>query len=188
MSETLPVAPVVLAHAAPFSLGPLAVRPATREVAGCGFREVLEPRVMQVLVALARAGGEVVGRDDLTLTCWDGRVVSEDAINRVIARLRRLAERCGGAAFAVQLGSQVVSGCLEGVKAAHPRVGVRALVVVPPLDALGRHVLGDVAPGDIDAAQWGGGGHPSRSWPLSAIASYSARRVACSCSSSAMRS
>ncbi len=39
MSETLPVAPVVLAHAAPFSLGPLAVRPATREVAGCGFRD-----------------------------------------------------------------------------------------------------------------------------------------------------
>ncbi len=114
MSETLPAAPVVLAHAAPFNLGPLAVRPATREVAGCGFREVLEPRVMQVLVALARAGGEVVGRDDLTLTCWDGRVVSEDAINRVIARLRRLAERCAGAAFAVEtvtkVGYRLVAG------------------------------------------------------------------------------
>ena len=54
-----------LAHAADFTLGPLTVRPSTREVDRDGAIEVLEPRVMQVLVALARAGGAIVSRDDL---------------------------------------------------------------------------------------------------------------------------
>lgn len=84
-----------LAHERPFRLGAVEVRPATREVVGPRGRAVLEPRVMQVLVALARAGGEVVGRDDLIESCWDGRVVGEDAISRVISRLRRLTEGVG---------------------------------------------------------------------------------------------
>ena len=46
---------------------------------------------MQVLVALARAGGEVISRDDLIAQCWDGRIVSEDAINFVIGQVRKLA-------------------------------------------------------------------------------------------------
>lgn len=51
---------------------------------------------MQVLVALYRAGGEVVSRDDLTRDCWGGRIVGDDAINRCIVQLRRIAERVGG--------------------------------------------------------------------------------------------
>ena len=46
---------------------------------------------MQALVALARADGEIVTRDELIQSCWDGRIVGEDAIDRVIARLRRAA-------------------------------------------------------------------------------------------------
>ena len=84
-----------LAHERPFRVGAVEVRPATREVVGPRGRAVLEPRVMQVLVALARAQGEVVGRDDLIASCWEGRVVSEDAISRVISRLRRLTEGVG---------------------------------------------------------------------------------------------
>lgn len=109
--------PVLLAHAAPFRLGALGVRPATREVVAGDWRDVLEPRVMQVLVALARAGGEVVGRDELTLSCWDGRVVSEDAINRVIARLRRLAEQGDGKWFTLEtvtkVGYRLIAGPAE---------------------------------------------------------------------------
>jgi DNA-binding winged helix-turn-helix (wHTH) protein/Tfp pilus assembly protein PilF len=86
---------IQLAHERPFRLGALEVRPPTREVIGPRGREVLEPRVMQVLVALARARGEVVGRDDLIASCWEGRVVGEDAISRVISRLRRLTEGIG---------------------------------------------------------------------------------------------
>ncbi|MGH6878977.1 MAG: winged helix-turn-helix domain-containing tetratricopeptide repeat protein, partial [Rhizomicrobium sp.] len=53
------------------------------------------PRVMQVLTLLARRRGEVVSRDDLIALCWGGRSVSEDAINRSIAGVRRLADLSG---------------------------------------------------------------------------------------------
>jgi len=86
---------VQLAHQAAVSVGGLEVRPSTREVVWAGGREVLQPRVMQVLVALALAGGEVVSRDDLIAQCWDGRIVSEDAINFVIGQVRKLATQTG---------------------------------------------------------------------------------------------
>jgi len=81
-----------LAREANFSLGCLRIQPSSREVMAAGATEVLEPRIMQVLVALARRRGEVVSRDDLIEECWGGRVVGEDAISRCIARVRRLAE------------------------------------------------------------------------------------------------
>lgn len=79
-----------------FRLGPLRVRPISNEIVAERCVEVLEPRVMQVLVELARRRGEVVARDALVEQCWDGRAVSEDAIQRCIARLRRLGEVHGG--------------------------------------------------------------------------------------------
>jgi TolB-like protein/DNA-binding winged helix-turn-helix (wHTH) protein len=83
---------VDLARTAPFSLGGMQVVPASRTVAVEGRKLVLEPRVMQVLVVLAQAAGEVVSRDELISRCWAGAVVGDDSINRVIFRLRRLAE------------------------------------------------------------------------------------------------
>jgi DNA-binding winged helix-turn-helix (wHTH) protein/Tfp pilus assembly protein PilF len=88
-------APIQLAREPAFDLGLVEVRPATREVIGPRGRQVIEPRVMQVLVALAQAKGEVLTRDDLTARCWDGRIVGEDAISRVISHLRRLSEGLG---------------------------------------------------------------------------------------------
>ncbi|GAA0586115.1 winged helix-turn-helix domain-containing protein [Rhizomicrobium electricum] len=79
-----------------FALGAVEVNPATREVALGVQREILEPRVMQVLVALAVRRGEIVTRDDLIDQCWDGRAVGDDAINRCTGRLRRLADAFGG--------------------------------------------------------------------------------------------
>lgn len=90
-----------LAHEAAFWLGALEVRPPTREAVSPLGREALQPRVMQVLVALARAQGDVVSRDDLIASCWDNRVVGEDAITRVIMKLRKLASR-SGETFAVE--------------------------------------------------------------------------------------
>jgi DNA-binding winged helix-turn-helix (wHTH) protein len=87
---------VRLAHEADFRLGQLLVRPSLREASGAGCRVILEPRVMQVLVALARAKGSVVARDELVDACWGGRVVGEDAISRPIGRLRRLARTFPG--------------------------------------------------------------------------------------------
>lgn len=85
--------PIRLAQEAPFRLGPLMVEPALRRVASIDGRgETIQPRVMQALVALAQAGGEILSRDDLLARCWHGLVVGEDSIDRVIARLRRLVD------------------------------------------------------------------------------------------------
>jgi len=96
------LAPVRLAHEPSFSLGPLIVEPALRRIAHAdGREEIVEPRMMQVLVALFRARGGIISRDDLIERCWAGRIVGEDAINRVISRLRRVAETLGEGVFRV---------------------------------------------------------------------------------------
>jgi DNA-binding winged helix-turn-helix (wHTH) protein/TolB-like protein len=96
---------VDLAREADFRIGALEVRPSTREVVAGEAREVLEPRVMQVLTALARRRGEVVSRDELTAACWGGRVVGDDAIQRAVAVVRRLGEAHG--AFSVETVARV---------------------------------------------------------------------------------
>jgi tetratricopeptide (TPR) repeat protein len=57
---------------------------------------------MQVLVALGRVEGLIVTRDELIERCWDGRIVSDDAINRVLSRIRQLAAGLGGGSFAIE--------------------------------------------------------------------------------------
>jgi DNA-binding winged helix-turn-helix (wHTH) protein/tetratricopeptide (TPR) repeat protein len=94
---------IILAHEPDFVLGRLRVSPARRElVRDDGAREVLEHRVIQVLVALAKAAGGILTRDELTLQCWEGRVVGEDAINRVISRLRKAAGGIGAGSFDIE--------------------------------------------------------------------------------------
>ncbi|MEI9989522.1 MAG: LpqB family beta-propeller domain-containing protein [Rhizomicrobium sp.] len=112
-----PTGEIDLAHARDFPLGRMTVRPSIREVEHPGGRETLEPRIMQVLVALADAGGAVVSRDDLIARCWEGRIVGEDAINRAIGRLRRLSELDDGASFAIDT---------------IPRIGYRLRAKTPP--------------------------------------------------------
>jgi TolB-like protein len=96
MSAPASSIPVDLAREPAFRLARVDVRPANREVLAAGLRQVLEPRVMQVLVALARRRGEVVSRDELIDACWRGRIVGDDAVSRCVAALRRLAASWGG--------------------------------------------------------------------------------------------
>lgn len=99
---SLDCSPVILAHEQPFRIGAAEVRPATREVLLAGRASIIEPRVMQLLVALHRANGAVVSKDDLATLCWEGRIVGEDAINRVVSRLRAVAEKQAGGQFRVE--------------------------------------------------------------------------------------
>lgn len=88
---------IQLANEPPVVVGDLRIEPTLRRIAHAdGREEILEPRVMQVLVALLKAQGGVVSRDDLLESCWNGAIVGEDAIERVIGRIRRLAERFAG--------------------------------------------------------------------------------------------
>lgn len=96
-----------LAHEPDFAIGCLNVHPSTRELSRGDERYVIEPRVMQVLVALHRAGGAVVSKDDLAQSCWEGRVVGEDAINRVISRLRKACDGIGKGELQVETVTRV---------------------------------------------------------------------------------
>jgi Tol biopolymer transport system component/DNA-binding winged helix-turn-helix (wHTH) protein len=99
--------PINLAQELDFDLGAARVRPSTREISRGERRETLEPRVMQVLVALARRPGHVVSRDALIAQCWGGRIVGEDAINRCIGQLRKHAQALGEAALTIDTVARV---------------------------------------------------------------------------------
>lgn len=109
---------IALADAAPFELGCLRVNPPLLQVTGPDAAEyrTLEPRVMQVLVHLARNEGQVVSRQDLLDHCWDGRIVGDNAIHRVMSRLRALA-------------SETTAFTIETI----PRVGYRLQTSVLPV-------------------------------------------------------
>lgn len=91
-----PLKRVDLAAEPAFAIGDMSVTPALRQVERRGDQVTLEPRVMQVLVALGRPPGRVVSRDELAERCWDGRIVGENALQRVISRIRQLALTLGG--------------------------------------------------------------------------------------------
>ena len=80
---------LTLARELAFSLAGTQVRPAALEVETDGKVTALEPRVMKVLVALHRARGHPVSRDQMIDICWDGRIVTEGALNRCVAQLRK---------------------------------------------------------------------------------------------------
>lgn len=69
------------------------VHPASLEVVWPDGSCKLEPRVMQVLVALNRRRGDPLGREELSRLCWDGRVVGDDALVRCIVKLRKIFQR-----------------------------------------------------------------------------------------------
>jgi DNA-binding winged helix-turn-helix (wHTH) protein len=85
-----------------FWLGRLHVVPASREIVTPSGNELIEPRVLQVLVCLAKADGQVVSRDELIARCWQRRIVSEDAINRCIAKVRKIGELCETPSFKLE--------------------------------------------------------------------------------------
>lgn len=125
------VACIELAHQPMLRLGRLTIRPDLRQLIDAdGAQETLEPRVMQVLVALVRAQGQVVTRDALIDSCWDGRIVGEDAINRVMSRLRRVAQGIGAGAFRIETIT---------------KVGYRLIELAEPLPAPPGEAAGETA-------------------------------------------
>jgi TolB-like protein/DNA-binding winged helix-turn-helix (wHTH) protein len=73
-----------------FRIGPFEVRPLTGEVSGPHGTTHLEPKVIEVLVALALKPGDVVEREELLQRVWGNRAaVSDEPLTRCIAELRR---------------------------------------------------------------------------------------------------
>ena len=72
-----------------FFLGPWLVEVPLNRVHCNGKTIQLEPKMMQVLVCLAEAAGEVVKKGDLMRCAWSDTFVTDDALTRVISELRK---------------------------------------------------------------------------------------------------
>ena len=125
-----------LADQPQFELGGITVCPAERAIVADGKRRELQPRVMQVLVALAKASPSVVSRDRLMEQCWEGRIVGDDALNRCVLALRHVAQEISPQPFVIETVPRVghrlvVAGDRpEGEKVALPKSQRWAIVAV----------------------------------------------------------
>lgn len=79
-----------------FRLADLSVFPAAGCIEGPGGKEQVDPKVMAVLQLLAQNAGELVSRETLLNSIWEGRIVSDDVISRCIYQLRRHLQRAAG--------------------------------------------------------------------------------------------
>ena len=109
-----------LADQPAFDLGGLRVKPSERAVEMSGRSLKLQPRVMQVLIALAQERPSVVSRDKLIEQCWNGLVVGDDALNRVILSLRHIAQEFTPAPFRIETVPRV------GLRLVEARAGATA--------------------------------------------------------------
>jgi DNA-binding winged helix-turn-helix (wHTH) protein len=74
----------------PFTIGEWLVQPQLNRLSRSSGGDVqLEPKMMDVLVRLARDPGSVVSRDDLIDAVWPEVFISESVLTRAIAGLRR---------------------------------------------------------------------------------------------------
>jgi len=96
MTESAPK-PSSSVRARGFQLGSVRIDPSTGEVKGPVGSQKLDPKVMEVLVALAEHPGQVVSRETLLTLIWPNVVVSDEALSRCIYELRRqLSQAAGG--------------------------------------------------------------------------------------------
>ena len=73
-----------------FRIGHWLVRPELNTVVTAGRETRVEPKVMEVLVYLAECAGQVVQRETLIRDVWGDTFVTDAALTRCIAELRRL--------------------------------------------------------------------------------------------------
>ena len=101
-------------------LGGMRVSPADCAVTMNGERRDVQPRVMQVLVALAKDRPHVVSREKLVQLCWEGRIVGDDSVNRCVLALRNLAREFTPPPFAIETVPRVGHSLLENGKSRRP--------------------------------------------------------------------
>lgn len=72
-----------------WQLGSLQYYARERQLCSAVQQLYLEPRQHQLLLCLLQRHGQVVSRDQLIASVWQGRVVSDSAINRAVSILRK---------------------------------------------------------------------------------------------------
>jgi DNA-binding winged helix-turn-helix (wHTH) protein len=123
-----------LAREPAFQVGGVHIDPVACAMTAGDRRVHLQRRVMQVLVALAKAHGGVVPREVLSELCWGEISVSNDALNRCVQRLRRLAEADIGHAFHIETIPRVgyrLTARITDSAPVQPRSGAAARLAEP---------------------------------------------------------
>jgi Tol biopolymer transport system component/DNA-binding winged helix-turn-helix (wHTH) protein len=86
-----------------FEVGPWRVEPLALSLSrGDGAVARVEPRVMSLLVNLARASGRTVTHEALIASVWEGASVTPDAVHGAVSKLRRVLEDGLGAGSAIE--------------------------------------------------------------------------------------
>lgn len=78
-----------LAAVSQFRIGALLVQPDRLAIVRDGVTTALEPRMMEVLIALAERAGEVVSAEQLLIEIWRGTFYGDNPVHKTIAQLRR---------------------------------------------------------------------------------------------------
>jgi DNA-binding winged helix-turn-helix (wHTH) protein len=113
-------------------IGPLTIDPPGRTIRHADGREaVLEPRTMQLLVALLDAGGAILSRDDLIESCWEGRIVGDDSISSVVYRLRRDLKPIAEGVIEIETVTKVGFRLMRSATDAAPGPAIAAAPAVP---------------------------------------------------------
>lgn len=73
----------------PLRIGDWHIDSTVNELDRAGRTMRIEPKAMEVLMALADRAGEVVSREDLLAAVWPGVVVGDDALTQSIIKLRK---------------------------------------------------------------------------------------------------
>jgi TolB-like protein/DNA-binding winged helix-turn-helix (wHTH) protein/Flp pilus assembly protein TadD len=90
IADPLGSSPLQAREACVLRIGAWRVDPALDEISRDGHRVKLERRAMQILMALAQAGGRPVSVEGLLDQVWAGLVVTPDSVYQAIASLRRV--------------------------------------------------------------------------------------------------
>jgi TolB-like protein/DNA-binding winged helix-turn-helix (wHTH) protein/Flp pilus assembly protein TadD len=118
-----------------FALAEWDVHPLQGVLEQAGQRMHVEPKVMDVLLCLARHAGQVVTRDMLLTEVWKGVVVTDDVVTRCISELRTVLRDTGRDRRFIRTIPKRGYSLLAPVTALTPRPPVRAestIVVTPP--------------------------------------------------------
>ncbi len=73
----------------PFGLGIWRIEPAINAISSDAGSVRLEPKLMRLLLLLARRGGQPVSKDEIIGDVWDGLAVTDDVLSQAISKLRR---------------------------------------------------------------------------------------------------
>lgn len=73
----------------PFRIGEWQVYPDRNLLVGPGATRRLEGQVMELLVLLASRAGDVISKEAITDTVWEGRLIAEGTITNAVAELRQ---------------------------------------------------------------------------------------------------